>query len=63
MDHILTSYHFDRLNFAVIVPATQDSYWGQGRTRDGIIKSFRNAYPVGLYTSEGAQVGWARATS
>lgn len=62
-ERIQTGYTFDRLDFDVIVPATQNSYWGQGRTRDGVIRSFRNSYPVGLYAEEGAQIGWARATS
>ena len=60
---IQTSYRFEDLDFDVIVPATQVSYWGQGRTREGIIKSFRSSYPVGLYTRDGGQIGWARATS
>ncbi len=60
---VTTSYRFEDLDFDIIVPATQSSYWGQGRTRTGIIQSFRNAYPVGLYTETGQQIGWARATS
>ncbi|MEM7632358.1 MAG: GNAT family N-acetyltransferase [Pseudomonadota bacterium] len=63
MGRILTSYQFDELDFDTIVPVTQASYWGQGRTREGIVKSFRNAYSVGLRAEDGAQVGWARATS
>ena len=59
---LTTSYRFEDLDFNIIVPATQSSYWGHGRTRDGIIQSFRNAYPVGLYDGE-ALIGWARATS
>jgi len=59
---ITTSYRFEDLDFDIIVPATQASYWGQGRTREDIIQSFRNAYPVGLYDGQ-ALIGWARATS
>lgn len=60
--NLTTSYSFEDLDFNIIVPATQSSYWGQGRTREGIIQSFRNAFPVGLYDGK-ALIGWARATS
>ncbi|MEO1536375.1 MAG: GNAT family N-acetyltransferase [Pseudomonadota bacterium] len=62
MSEIATSYRFEDLDFDTIVPATQASYWGQGRTHEGIVQSFRNAYAVGLYDGK-AQIGWARATS
>ena len=58
-----TSHDVAEFDFDLIVPATQQSYWGGGRQRDGIIESFHNAFPVGLFDSDGAQVGWARAMS
>ncbi len=61
--NVITSYEFDELDFNVIVPETQNSYWGEGRTKDGIIQSFRNSFPVGLRLQSGEQIGWARATS
>ncbi len=57
------SYNTDEFDFDLIVPATQASYWGNSRRRDGIIKSFRNSYSVGLFHPADGQVGWVRATS
>jgi len=60
---VMTSYKFEDLDFDVIVPETQNSYWGSGRSREGIIQSFENSFPVGLRLTTGEQIGWARATS
>ena len=61
--NIRTSYDVDEFDFDLIVPATQASYWGNGRQKDGVIKSFRNSYPVGLFHPSDGQVGWVQATS
>ncbi|MEM7300531.1 MAG: GNAT family N-acetyltransferase [Pseudomonadota bacterium] len=58
-----TSYEFEDLNFDVIVPETQSSYWARGRSRDGIIRSFKNSFTVSLRLRSGEQVGWARIVS
>ena len=63
MIQAVTSYRFEDLDFDVIVPAIQGSYWGQGRSRDGIIRSFEKSYPVCLLAETGHTIGWARATS
>ncbi len=60
---IRTSYDVGEFDFDVIVPATQTSYWGNGRERNDVIKSFRNSFPVGLFHGLEGQVGWARAIS
>lgn len=60
---IRTGYDVGEFDFDVIVPATQASYWGNGRERNDIIKSFRNSFPVGLFHWQDGQIGWARATS
>ena len=57
------SYNVDEFDFDLIVPATQASYWGSSRRRDGIVKSFRNSFSVGLFHPADGQVGWVRATS
>ena len=60
---IRTSYDLDEFDFDIIVPATQGSYWGKGRTREGIVESFKNAFPVGLFHPADGRIDWARATS
>ncbi|MDA7948939.1 MAG: GNAT family N-acetyltransferase [Hyphomicrobiaceae bacterium] len=60
---IRTSYAFEDLDFDIIAPETQASYWGKGRTREGIITSFENSFLVGLYLDDRRMIGWARATS
>ena len=57
------SYNVDEFDFDLIVPATQASYRGSSRRRDGIVKSFRNSFSVGLFHPADGQVGWVRATS
>ncbi len=60
---IRTSYSLEDFDFDIIVSETLNSYWGKGRSREDIIKSFKNSYPVGIFLGSGEQIGWARATS
>lgn len=39
-----------------------DSYWGKGRSRERILKSFENSVCLGAFV-DGRQVGFARAVS
>ena len=39
---------------------SRESYWAQGRPFDLVAKSIQHSLVVGLYSAEGAQVGFAR---
>ena len=58
-----TSYDLSEFDFDRIVPAIQQSYWGEGRSAEGIKAAFANSFPAGLFHAEDGQIGWVRATS
>jgi GNAT superfamily N-acetyltransferase len=39
---------------------SRESYWAEGRPRDAMARAMENSLVVGLYSAEGAQVGFAR---
>jgi len=59
---IRTSYELSEFDFSRIVPAIQNSYWGEGRKINEIVAAFSNSFSIGLFHPEDGQIGWARAT-
>jgi len=61
--NIRTSYDQSEFDYDLIVPAIQNSYWGEGRIYSDITCAFENSYNVGYFLQSGGQIAWARATS
>lgn len=57
------SYEHSDFNYDLIVPFIQKSYWGKGRSYENIVQAFSRSFVVGFFSSDGTQIGWARATS
>lgn len=49
-----------KMDVDVIYAYLSRSYWAEGRTKATIEKSLRNSLNFGVFTSEGAQIGFAR---
>jgi len=60
---IRISYDQAEFNFDLIVPFTQQSYWGKGRCYQNIVTAFSNSFAIGMFLEDGEQIAWARATS
>ena len=59
---VRVSYDPKALDLPLICTFIQNSYWGEGRSVDGIVQAIRHSHCVGLFVHD-RQVGFARAVS
>ena len=52
----------NKLDIEVIHSFLTESYWGEGRTKEAVIKSIENSLNFGVYLN-GKQIGFARAVT